>query len=146
MVDVLTEITIKCPRETVATYAANPDNAPEWYENIESAEWLTPKPLAVGSEIAFKARFLGKQLSYVYRIEEYVPGKLLVMSTAHGPFPMETTYTWQSVSGDSTRMTLRNCGTPAGFSIIFKPLMSFMMKKANNKDLHKIKQILERRK
>lgn len=143
MVDVLTEVTINCPRDKVAEYAANPDNAPEWYVNINSAEWQTPKPLGVGSKVAFKAAFLGKQLSYVYQIAEYIPGKRLVMRTADGPFPMETTYTWESVEGQSTQMTLRNKGNPKGFSMLFSPFMSLMMKRANNKDLKKIKFILE---
>ena len=143
MVDVFTEIIINCPLDKVSEYAANPDNAPEWYANINSAEWQTPKPLEVGSKIAFKAAFLGKQLSYVYQIAEYIPGKKLVMRTSDGPFPMETTYTWESTDGQTTRMTLRNKGNPAGFSMSFSPFMSLMMKRANNKDLKKIKYLLE---
>lgn len=143
MVDVQTEIIINCPIDKVSDYAANPDNAPEWYVNINSAVWQTQKPLAIGSRIAFKAQFLGKQLAYVYEIEEYEPGKLFVMRTADGPFPMETTYTWETV-GDSTRMILRNKGNPSGFSIVFAPIMSFMMQRANMKDLKKIKELLEK--
>lgn len=145
MVDVLTEITINCPRDKVSEYAANPDNAPEWYENIKSAEWQTPKPLKNGSKVAFKAQFLGKQLSYVYQISECTPGEMLVMKTVDGPFPMETTYTWETVDGNSTRMTLRNQGNPSGFSVLFAPFMSLMMKRENNKDLKRIKYLLEKR-
>ncbi|KPV58536.1 ATPase [Paenibacillus sp. A3] len=143
MVDVQTEISINCSCDQVSAYAADPDNAPEWYVNIQTAEWQTPKPLAVGSKIAFKAQFLGKPLAYVYQIVEYQPGQLLVMRTADGPFPMETTYTWESVGGDATRMTLRNRGNPAGFSVLFAPFMSFMMRRANEKDLKKLKKLLE---
>lgn len=143
MVDVQTKIIIECPCDQVSAYAADPDNAPEWYVNIHSAEWQTPKPLAVGSRIAFKARFLGQQLAYVYQIVEYKPGRLLVMKTADGPFPMETTYTWESAGSCATRMTLRNRGNPAGFSIWFAPVMSFMMRRANEKDLKKLKKLLE---
>lgn len=145
MVDVLTEIVINAPQDRVAEYAANPDHAPEWYVNIQSAVWQTPKPLAVGSKIAFKAEFLGKPLAYVYEIAEYEPGKKLVMRTADGPFPMETTYMWEALDGNSTRMTLRNRGNPAGFSKVFAPIMAFMMRRANKKDLRKIKTLLERR-
>lgn len=143
MVDVFTEITIDCPRDRVSTYAADPDHAPEWYVNIMSSEWQTPKPLRIGSKVAFKAQFLGKQLSYVYEIAQYVPGQMLKMKTADGPFPMETTYTWETVDGGSTRMTLRNKGNPAGFFVLFAPFMSLMMKRANDKDLKRIKHILE---
>ncbi|TLS50885.1 ATPase [Paenibacillus antri] len=144
-VDVLTSIVIRRPREAVSAYAANPDNAPEWYANIDSAVWKTPKPLSLGSRIAFEAKFLGRPLAYTYEISEYVPGERLVMKTAEGPFPMETTYTWESVDGDATLMTLRNRGVPSGFSKLFAPMMSTMMRRANEKDLKMIKDILESR-
>ncbi|KRE41682.1 ATPase [Paenibacillus sp. Soil522] len=133
-----------CPRDIVSAYAANPDHAPEWYVNIKSAQWQTPKPLEIGSKIAFKAHFLGKELSYVYQITEYIPGERLTMKTADGPFPMETTYTWETTDRNATRMTLRNKGNPAGFSMLFAPFMSLMMKRANSKDLKRIKHILEK--
>lgn len=143
MVDVLTEIVIRRPRDEVAEYAANPDHAPDWYVNIQSAEWQTPRPLTVGSRIAFRAQFLGKTLAYVYEIAEYVPGQRLVMRTADGPFPMETTYTWEPAEGDATRMTLRNRGNPTGFSAFLAPFMAVMMRRANRNDLIRIKGILE---
>ncbi|NHM31682.1 SRPBCC family protein [Neobacillus terrae] len=143
MVDVFTEIKIRNSVEKVSEYAANPDNAPEWYVNIDSAEWQTPKPLSVGSQIAFKAQFLGRELAYIYEIVEFIPGQKLIMRTANGPFPMETTYTWEALDDNSTIMTLRNKGNPTGFSKIFAPFMSSMMKRANKKDLKKIKCLLE---
>jgi len=143
MVNVLTEITIQAPLQKVSEYAANPDNAPEWYINIDSSVWQTPKPLVIGSKIAFKAQFLGRELAYVYEIVEFVPGQKLVMRTADGPFPMETTYTWEAIDDKVTRMTLRNKGNPNGFSKLVTPFMSMMMNRANNKDLRKIKRILE---
>ncbi|MFC0234848.1 SRPBCC family protein [Fictibacillus phosphorivorans] len=146
MVDVRTEISINRPIDVVAHYAADPDHAPQWYDNIKAIEWITMKPLQLGSKMAFIAYFLGRKLEYVYEVTEYVPGKKLVMTTANGPFPMETTYTWNTENVGVTKMTLQNKGVPTGFSKMVTPFMSFMMKKANKKDLLKIKQILEQNK
>jgi hypothetical protein len=143
-VDVLTEIVIDRPPERVAAYAGDPSNAPQWYVNIRSVEWKTPPPLAVGSRVAFVARFLGRRLAYTYDFVEWVPGVKLVMRTAEGPFPMETTYTWESAGEGRTRMALRNRGEPAGFSKIVGPLMAAAMRRANQKDLARLKALLER--
>jgi uncharacterized membrane protein len=143
-VDVVTEIIIERPSGQVAAYAADPSNAPLWYANIESVSWQTPPPIAVGSRIDFVARFLGRRLAYTYEIVDLVPGQRLVMSTAQGPFPMETTYTWQPLGEARTRMTLRNRGEPTGFSTVAAPVMAAAMRRANRKDLANVKRILER--
>jgi uncharacterized membrane protein len=142
-VDVITEIDIARPREEVAAYAADVDHATDWYENIESVEWETSPPLAVGSRVAFVARFLGRRLAYTYEIGELVSGERLVMRTSEGPFPMETTYTWEDAGDGATRMTLRNRGEPAGFKKMAAPLMARAMRRANEKDLARLKAILE---
>jgi hypothetical protein len=142
-VDVVTEIVIHRPRAEVAGYAGNPDNAPEWYVNIKSVEWKSEPPLRVGSRLAFVAQFLGRRLGYTYEFVDLLPGERLVMRTAEGPFPMETTYTWESVGESETRMTLRNRGEPSGFGKLAAPIMASAMRRANRKDLERLKFILE---
>jgi uncharacterized membrane protein len=142
-IDVLTEIEIARPRAEVAAFATDPSNAPSWYENIKAVEWRTEPPPRVGSRIAFVAQFLGRRLEYTYEIRELVPTGRLVMSTNEGRLPMETTYTWDDAPGGGTRMTLRNRGEAAGFSRLLAPLMAPAVRRANNKDLRKLKALLE---
>ena len=120
----MTETTINRPVDEVAAYAADPSNAPEWYVNIKSVDWKTSPPVEKGSRAAFVAQFMGRRLEYTYEVTEYVPGERLVMRTAEGPFPMETTYTWKTAGDGATRMTLRNRGEPSGFSKVAAPLMA----------------------
>ena len=65
------------------------------------------------------------------------------MSTAEGPFPMKTTYTWADTPVGGTRMTLRNQGEPSGFGQLAAPVMAAAMRRANRKDLQVLKSLLE---
>jgi uncharacterized membrane protein len=142
-VDVATQIVIACPVDVVAAYATDPSKAPEWYVNIDSVEWTTPPPAQIGSQVEFVARFLGRTMRYTYEFAELVPGERVVMRTRQGPFPMETTYTWEPAPNDATLMTLCNRGEPAGFSKLMAPMMKPAMRRANRKDLARLKKILE---
>ncbi|MFL6023947.1 MAG: SRPBCC family protein [Marmoricola sp.] len=126
----------------VADFAGDPSNAPDWYTNIESVEWQTDPPVALGSRMAFVAHFLGRRLAYTYEVVELVAGERLVMRTADGPFPMETTYVWEPAEG-GTRMSLRNRGTPTGFARISAPVMRTAMRRAMTADLRRLKGLLE---
>jgi uncharacterized membrane protein len=134
-VNVSSEVVIGRPVDVVSRYASDPDNVPAWYTNIKSVEWKTPRPLRLGSQIAFVAHFLGRRMAYTYEVVEWVPGNRLVMRTAQGPFPMETSYTWEPIGADRTRMTLTNRGTASGFSRWAAPFMAFAVRRANQKDL-----------
>ena len=142
-VHVQTEAEIDCPRDEVAAYASDPDNATAWYRNIEAVEWKTPRPLRVGSRLAFVARFLGRRLAYTYEVREIAGSERFVMSTQEGPFPMETSYTWEDTASGGTRMTLRNRGRPSGFGRVTAPMMASAIRRANRKDLELLKEILE---
>ncbi|HEY5248967.1 MAG TPA: SRPBCC family protein [Dermatophilaceae bacterium] len=145
-VDVETSIDIGCPRTVVAAYVSDPDNATQWYVNIKSVNWESPRPAVVGSRVAFVASFLGRRISYTYEVRDIVPDELFVMSTTEGPFPMQTTYAWHDALAGGTTMTLRNEGEPSGFGKVAAPVMAAAMRRANQKDLARLKGILEARK
>lgn len=141
-VDVTVEIRIERPVEEVAAFAGDPSNAPSWYVNIESVHWQTPPPVQVGSRMDFVATFLGRRIEYTYEVVDLAQGERLVMRTAQGPFPMQTTYTWQAADR-GTRMTLRNNGSPSGFARVAAPVMELAMRRAMTKDLAALKRRLE---
>ena len=140
-----TSIDIRCPRTVVAAYVSNPDHATHWYLNIKSVDWKTPRPAVVGTRVAFVAHFLGRRLAYTYEVRDVVPDERFVMSTVEGPVPMKTMYTWQDGPGGGTRMTLRIEGDPAGFGNVAAPVMAVAMRRANRKDLARLKDLLETR-
>lgn len=143
-IDVVTETAIERPLAEVALFAADLANTPKWYVNIKSIEWKTEPGVRVGAKAAFVAHFLGRRLAYTYEIVEFEPGARIVMRTADGPFPMETSYAWTVLGPSSTKMTLRNRGDPRGFSALTQPFMRAAMRSTNRKDLAHLKALLER--
>lgn len=141
-VDVRTEIRIDRPLAEVYRYTADPSNAPAWYDNIHAVEWIDEPAIAVGRRVRFKATFLGRTLDYTYELVVVEDDKV-VMRTAEGPFPMETTYEFAS-DGTATTVRLRNRGEPSGFSKVLAPLMAPAMRRANRNDLRSLKAVLER--
>ncbi len=142
-VDVRTTIEIARPRHQVAEYVANPDNATSWYTNINEVHWQTSPPVEVGSKVAFVATFFGRTLRYTYEVQLVIPDERFVMGTAEGPFPMETSYSWRDTPSGGTVMELRNRGEPKGFSKLTAPMMKSAMRRANTKDLKRLRHILE---
>ena len=142
--NVISVLIIQAPVDRVAEFAADPSNAALWYTNISSVERLTPGPIRLGSRVVFVAHLLGRTLRYTYEIVEFIESARLVMRTTHGPFPMETSYTWEAVGDDRTRMTIRNHGEPAGFSKLLAPFIAPAMGRANRKHLAKLTAILEK--
>jgi hypothetical protein len=57
---------------------------------------------------------------------------------------METTYEWEDAANGATTMLLRNRGEPSGFAAVTAPVMTRAMRKANEADLRRLKDLLER--
>lgn len=141
-VDVVTQVEIARARDHVASFASDPSNATKWYRNIDAVTWETSPPLAVGSRVRFRARFLGRTFEYTYEVLELDPTERLVMSMRSGPFPMETSYRWEDAAR-GTRMTLRNRGEPEGYLRMLDGVVAAAMRRANRADLARLKALLE---
>lgn len=146
MVDVAVTRVLHAPRSLVAAVAGDPSQAVRWYSNIRSVRWHGEPAVRPGARIDFVARFLGRDLTYTYEIVDLVPGRRLVMRTASGPFPMETTYSWwdepPGPDGPRTGMELRNAGRPQGFSRVAAGALPVAMRRAMTKDLQRLEEVL----
>ena len=144
-VNVEVHTTIDRPRPAVAAYCCDPDNVTAWYANIKAVQWETEPPVTLGSWFRFTSGFLGRTLEYTYEVVELVEAQRFVMRSDQGPFPMETTYTWEDAPDGATWMTLRNRGEPTAFAGLAAPILATAIRRATAKDLARLKSILEGR-
>jgi hypothetical protein len=75
---------------------------------VEAVFWQTTPPVVVGSRFRFRVQFLGRTFKHTYEVRALEPGVRFVMATAEGPFPMETTCTWDDARPNVTKIRLRN--------------------------------------
>ena len=78
-------------------------------------------------------------ISYTYEIVESVTDARLVMRTAEGPFPMETSYECSNTAAGHTQMSLRNRGDPRGVSKLCALFMRGAMRQAMTKNIDAMK-------
>ena len=145
-VDVAAETVIHRPVDMVAAYAIDPSNAPEWYANIDSIEWLTEPKVETGAKVAFVARLPPPTARIQLRVHR---GGHRMRGSSCAPrrdcFPWRPPTRGPQPATVRRGMTLCNRGEPAGFSKLVAPFLARAVKRANQKDLAKLKSILESR-
>lgn len=144
--DITAEVTIRRPPADVAAYMIDPANDPEWIGGVREVRMETPPPLGAGSRVARVAYFLGRRVEYVNEVIELDPGRVLDMRSVKAPFPMRVTYSFEPVDGGAaTRVRNRVRGEPGGFFRLFGPLLSPLVKRSVQKDLERLRDVLEAR-
>lgn len=142
-IDVLAEVRVARPRDEVAAYMTDPANDPEWIGGLREARLLGDAPIAEGSRVARVASFLGRRVEYVNEVTRLEPGRLLDMRSVKAPFPMEITYTFEEAGGATVvRNHVRGGG---GLFSLGSPLFAPMVRRNVQKDLERMRDVLEAR-
>jgi uncharacterized membrane protein len=145
-IDITAEVAIRRPVSDVAAYMIDPANDPEWIGGVREVQLETPPPLGVGSRVARVAYFLGRRVEYVNEVTELDPERVLDMRSVKAPFPMRVTYSFEPIDGRAaTRVRNRVRGGAAGLFALFGPLLGPLVKRSVQKDLERLRDVLEAR-
>jgi uncharacterized membrane protein len=145
-IDVTAEVAIARPRAEVAAYMIDPANDPTWIGGVRDVRMQTPPPLRAGSRVARVASFLGRRVEYVNEVTELDPGRVLDMRSVKAPFPMRVTYSFEDADGGGAATVVRNRvrGDPGGFFALFGPLLAPLVRRSVQKDLERLRDVLQR--
>lgn len=73
----------------------------------------------------------------------FIEFQKVVLKSVDDEYPLETIFIWTPIGSDKTNVMLRNIGQLIHFPKDMAPLMNRLMKKVQDKDLKKLKRILE---
>jgi hypothetical protein len=113
-IGVSTVIDIARPGDEVAAYVSDADNAPSAAREYRACGLADRQATGNRYPPRLCGSLLGSDSLHTYEVIDFVPDERLVMATAEGPFPVETTYTWTGLPGHRTQMVLRHRGMPIG--------------------------------
>jgi uncharacterized membrane protein len=142
-IDVVAEARVRRPREEVAAYMADPVNDPEWIGGLREARLLGQGPVGEGSRVARVASFMGRKVEYVNEITALEPGRRLEMRSVKAPFPMHITYTFED--GDGGTVVRNHVRGGGGLFSLGSPLFAPMVRRNVQKDLERMRDVLEAR-
>ena len=146
-IDITAEVAIRRPLRDVAAYMTDPAHDPEWIGGVREVRMETPPPLAVGSRVARVAYFMRRRVEYVNEVTELDPERVLDMRSVKAPFPMRVTYSFEPRGADGrdgTTVRNRVRGAPGGFFALFGPLLAPLVKRSVQKDLDRLRDVIER--
>jgi uncharacterized membrane protein len=143
-VDVTATGTIDRPRDQVAAYLRDPANDTSWIGGLRSARLLTPRPVAVGSQVERVASFLGRRVEYVNEVTELTEDRL-AMRSVRSPFPMRVSYGHREAGDGTTEVSVRVEGDAGRFYALLGPLLGLAVRRSIARDLRNLKRVMEQR-
>ncbi len=135
-------ITINRPIEKVFAFVADYRNNVKWQTGVIAAEITSPGPVGVGTKYKYDAEIMGRKMETSGELTAYDPPLKIAWKSSSGPFPMSGSTTFESVDG-GTLVTDTIEAEPGGFFKLAEPLLMKQMQGQTEKDVKKLKELLE---
>ena len=144
MIEVEYVAVINRPCEEVFAFVSNPENETQWQSGLIEAKQTSDGPMGVASTGRDVRRIMGKKTVAAWRITKFEPNRQFAFAVISGPMPFQGSYAFETVD-DGTRVTCIIQAQTAGFSKLFDPVVSRLIKRQGEKQIAALKQVLEAR-
>jgi uncharacterized protein YndB with AHSA1/START domain len=135
-------VAIDRPPAEVFAYVSDPANLPAWQGSCVAA--TADGPVAVGTRIMEKRRFLGREATTVVEVTEIEPDRLLMLDVVDGPVSFTVTHRLVP-EGGGTRLTISAEGEPGGLLRLGSRLLVRAVDEETRTNLERLKELLETR-
>lgn len=141
MIQHVVTIHIACPVEETFAFLADAKNLRTWQSNLIENQQLTEGPVRVGAQFREVRRNGPRQSEIRAEITAYDVNKRFATKTLTKPH-VTVNYALESEAG-GTRLNYQFVMITSGIMRLLEPLISSSMKKDNDHDFQKLKNILE---
>ena len=136
-------IVIRRPVEETFALLANLENDVKWHSAYVEVRKTSGGSLGVGARFLVFEGVLGRRTAGTeYDITEYEPNRIAAWKTVSGPLQLKFWRTFERVES-GTRFGVRYEGEPRGFIMLAWPLITRMVKRQQEGDMRKLKELME---
>ncbi len=137
-------VVINRPIEEVFDFVTDPAKRSQWQSATLEVRQTSEGPMGVGATMRLVIRIAGRQRKLTMEVTEYEPNRKYSAKSTSGPFPVQGSYTFESVNG-GTRLTFVGEAQLGGFLKLIEPLVRRRQQKRYEADYGKLKELLEAR-
>ena len=140
MIRIEHSLEISRPPEEVFALLVDLDRLPDWQSSAIEAR--ADEPLALGSLVHEKRRFLGRELADELEVVAFDPPRRLVLRSQGGPVKLTIDHELQP-NGGGTRLTVVASGKPGGLMKFAGPMIERTAREEIRADFARLKELLE---
>jgi uncharacterized protein YndB with AHSA1/START domain len=142
MIEMRNEVRIERPVDQVWTYVGDPERWHSWRDAMSTqAEKSAEDPITVGVTYDYQSEFMGRAVETQFEVVAYQPQHRITV-TAEVPVQVRLAFECER-SNAGTRVVQETEGEVGGFFGIAEPLIKRLMKRQFQKDLNKLKDVVE---
>ena len=142
MAQIKTSIIINRPIGEVFAFVSDASNDVKWRSDVVESKVTSPGSLGVGSTFAFSSEFMGRKIVSSGELTTYDPPNRYAWKSISGPIPASAVTTFEAVA-EGTLVVETTDFEPGGFFKIAGPLLAKQAQSAAEKDVVKLKGLLE---
>jgi uncharacterized membrane protein len=136
------EVTIERAPADVFAYLTDLDNLPEWQASIVEIRREDDGPLGVGTRFTEVRSVAGRRIESTIEVTALEPDREFALRVVEGPVPGTVSHL-VAAEGQATRLTVVGELTGSGLRSLAAPLLERAAKREGERDLRRLKQVLE---
>jgi Polyketide cyclase / dehydrase and lipid transport len=142
MIRIEQSIEVNRPVPEVFAFMSEPANLFKWSRATEEIRQLTPGAIQPGSRFEIISRFLGRRISSIITVSEYIENEKVSSQGDSGGMKLSST-TYYIAQGENTLMKMETELEPSGWWMLIAPFLPRMIRRRSAVEHNLLRESLE---